>query len=168
MDLFHFGSEDKANNPRTFLPKTLLVLGAFLNWTLYFTASEEFIIVRSSCGLELLMANRIITTLVDDIDGTLIAEGEGGTVLFALDRVTYEVDLTSSHAVTLRDALAPFIAAGRVVGKSGTKVTPRSGTSNRAAELAEIRAWARANGLSAPDRGRMPAQLLAAFEASKR
>jgi hypothetical protein len=113
------------------------------------------------------MAKRIITTLVDDIDGALIVEGEGETIVFALDRVTYEIDLTSSHAVMLHEVLAPFIAAGRIVGKSGTKATPRSGTSNRAAELAEIRAWARAQGLSAPDRGRMPAQLLAAFEASK-
>jgi hypothetical protein len=113
------------------------------------------------------MAKRVITTLIDDIDGTLIAEGEGETIVFALDRVTYEVDLTSSNSASLREALAPFIAAGRVIGKPDRKATSRAGAPSRTAELAEIREWARAHGLSAPDRGRMPAQLLAAFEASK-
>jgi hypothetical protein len=114
------------------------------------------------------MVKRIITTLVDDIDGTLIADGEGETIVFALDHMTYEVDLTSSNSASLREALAPFIAVGRVVVRSSRKTASRPGASSRAAELAEIREWARAQGLSAPDRGRMPAQLLAAFEASRR
>jgi hypothetical protein len=115
-----------------------------------------------------LMAKRIITTLVDDVDGTLIADGEGESIVFSLDHVTYELDLTSANAASLREALAPFIAAGRVMGKSSIKAVSRPRVPSRAAELTVVREWARAQGLSAPDRGRMPAQLLAAFEASRR
>jgi hypothetical protein len=113
------------------------------------------------------MSKRIVTTLVDDLDGTLIAEGDGETVVFAVDQLTYEIDLTASNAAVLRGALAPFIAVSRVVGKRGGKVTSRSRVSGRAAELAAIRDWARAHDLPAPDRGRIPVQTLAAFEASK-
>ena len=64
------------------------------------------------------MARRIVHQLVDDLDGTLLEVGEGETVLFSLDGVAYEIDLTSGNAAALRDALAPFVAAGRSVGSS--------------------------------------------------
>jgi hypothetical protein len=44
------------------------------------------------------MAQRVITQLVDDIDGKEIAEGAGETVSFALDGVSYEIDLSSKNA----------------------------------------------------------------------
>ena len=44
------------------------------------------------------MARRIVHQLVDDLDGTILEIGEGETVLFSLDGVAYEIDLTDSNA----------------------------------------------------------------------
>ena len=45
------------------------------------------------------MAQRVQVLLVDDIDGAVAAE----TVSFSLDGVSYEIDLTASHAKKMRD-----------------------------------------------------------------
>ena len=47
------------------------------------------------------MAQRTIVQLVDDIDGTQIASGEGGTVTFLLDGAADEIDPTNEHAKQL-------------------------------------------------------------------
>ena len=51
----------------------------------------------------------------DDIDGSGAAE----TLSFALDGLSFEIDLTAEHAAELRAALAPYTAAGRRIGRSG-------------------------------------------------
>lgn len=42
------------------------------------------------------MARRIVHQLVDDLDGTVLAPGEGETVLFLIDGTAYEIDLTDA------------------------------------------------------------------------
>ena len=59
------------------------------------------------------MATRTVTTLVDDLDGSSTAEEN---VVFGLDRVDYEIDLSSGHAETLREVLAPYVSAARRTG----------------------------------------------------
>lgn len=110
----------------------------------------------------------IVTTVskVDDIDGSTGAE----TVAFGLDGVSYEIDLGNKNAQKLRDALATYVAHGRKV--SGRRVrTPRTGrgrstTSPDRDQTTVIRAWARSNGYEVSDRGRLPATVVAAFEAA--
>ena len=107
------------------------------------------------------MAQRVQVLLVDDLDGSAAAE----TVTFACDGVTYEIDLAKSNAAKFRAELAPWIAAGRrVPGKQS-----RAGTRKPAdAEVSKIREWARANGYSVSDRGRISAEIQAAYhKASK-
>lgn len=59
------------------------------------------------------MAQRTVTILVDDFDGeTEAAE----TIPFALDGVTYEIDLAAANAATLRETLAPYIEVARRTG----------------------------------------------------
>ena len=55
------------------------------------------------------MAHKVVVTLVDDLDGSRATE----TVEFALDGKTYEIDLSSTNAGKLRDALACYTAAAR-------------------------------------------------------
>ncbi|MEV0702657.1 Lsr2 family protein [Saccharopolyspora sp. NPDC050389] len=52
---------------------------------------------------------RIQVELVDDIDGSPANQ----TVTFALDGVTYEIDLNDEHAQQLRDVLDRYIKAAR-------------------------------------------------------
>lgn len=114
------------------------------------------------------MVRKVITTLVDDVDGTLIDEGAGETIVFGLDGTTYEIDLTRANSARLRDALAPYISAGRAIRDRPAKPAFRATTSRRSAELAVIREWASANNYPAPSRGRIPATTIAAYESASK
>ena len=60
------------------------------------------------------MARRIIHQLVDDIDGTVLDIGDGETVLFSLDGIAYEIDLSDRNVQAFRDALAPYCRVSEV------------------------------------------------------
>ena len=112
------------------------------------------------------MAQRVRIELTDDLvdDGTTADE----TVTFALDGVTYEIDLTSQNATKLRDAMAPWMAAGRRLAgqrRQTGRATARR-TRGGAGSANEIRVWARANGYEVSDRGRVPADIQRAYDAA--
>jgi len=112
------------------------------------------------------MARKIVHQLVDDIDGTVLEPGEGETVLFALDGKSYEIDLTAANAARLRDALAPFISAGRRAGGSAASSAPKNRRRTGQTDYGPVREWAKANGYTVSERGRVPANVLAAYEAA--
>lgn len=104
------------------------------------------------------MAQRIVYRLEDDLDNSEAAE----TIVFGLDSVSYEIDLSEENAAKLRDLLAPYVASGRRVGgKRKIAGRRRSGGANSATE---IRAWANENGYKVSTRGRVPAEVREAYE----
>ncbi|MFF3733714.1 Lsr2 family protein [Streptomyces sp. NPDC002476] len=110
------------------------------------------------------MAQRVVVTLFDDIDGGAATE----TVTFALDGKSYEIDLNASNAKKLRKALAPYVSAGRKqanVGKRGRKPVPYRHTSLEP-DPAAVRAWARSHQMEVPARGRIPKKVYEAFRAA--
>ncbi|MFC5065066.1 histone-like nucleoid-structuring protein Lsr2 [Actinomycetospora atypica] len=124
------------------------------------------------------MAQKTVVTLVDDLTGE---ESEDiTTVEFALDGVTYEIDLDDKNSAELRDTLAQYVAAARRTGgrrsggsngsrrKSGGAGTgtPRAtspGGYDRETSK-QIRDWARAEGFEVSDRGRVPNNVVEAWE----
>lgn len=111
------------------------------------------------------MARKIITQLVDDIDGTTLEAEDGETMLFSLDGTAYEIDLSSANATTLRDALAPYVKAGRRVSSSQSRVQSRPARATRG-ETSAIREWASSNGYTVSSRGRIPENVVAAYRAA--
>lgn len=111
---------------------------------------------------------RITTELVDDLDGTVIAPGEGGTVSFALDGASYEIDLGADNRQALRDALAPFIARARSTGRRSAGSSRSRSRSTGSSDTAAVRAWAQQQGLPVGDRGRIPAEIREAYAAAQR
>ncbi len=109
------------------------------------------------------MAQKVQTLFVDDLDGSA-AEG---TVRFGLDGTGYEIDLNTDHAQALRDALAPYISAGRRAGGVARRPV-RKGRKASANGLnsTEVREWAKAQGIEVKDRGRVPAELVVKFKAA--
>jgi hypothetical protein len=105
------------------------------------------------------MAQRVQVVLVDDVDGGSADE----TVTFALDGAAYEIDLNSANAASLREALAPWVGHARRV--SGRTRSARRGARSGGGNSAEIREWARSAGYSVSDRGRIPAEVKAAYDA---
>jgi hypothetical protein len=70
------------------------------------------------------MVQKTIVSLVDDLTGE---EAENiSTVEFALDGMTYELDLTDENSAKLRDALSPYANAGRKIGRR-RRSGPRQG-----------------------------------------
>jgi len=110
------------------------------------------------------MAQKVQIILEDDIDG-----GEASqTVTFAVDGTTYEIDLNDANADKLRAAFAPFVGHARKVtsgARRGRRAAAASGTANGVSPK-EIRDWARSNGFTVPERGRIPADVRSAFEAA--
>lgn len=108
------------------------------------------------------MAQRVQVVLDDDIDGSEASE----TVEFALDGVTYEIDLNDQHAASLRDDLASWIGQARRSG--GRRQTRRrgSGSVGSSEDLGKIREWGRANGFQVSDRGRVSQEVRDAYAAA--
>ena len=109
------------------------------------------------------MAQRVEVVLVDDLDGGSAVE----TVAFALDGVSYEIDLNETNAAALREALAVYVGHAR---KAGRKAPARSAgrRSSTGSQTAQIRTWAREQGLPVNDRGRIPGDNVAQYEAANR
>ncbi|WP_432086047.1 histone-like nucleoid-structuring protein Lsr2 [Streptomyces sp. bgisy095] len=120
------------------------------------------------------MAQRVVVTLSDDIEGGEAAE----TVAFGLDGKMYEIDLNAANAKKLRKALAPYLAAGRKIptrigagagagsgapgGRGRTTATAYTHT-DLAPDPAAVRAWAQSNKMDVPARGRIPKRVYEAF-----
>jgi Lsr2 len=106
------------------------------------------------------MAQKVQVLLVDDIDGTEAAE----TVSFSLDGLSYEIDLTVANANRLRENLATWVGHARRSGgrKNSRKATTQGGA--RRGDLGAVREWARNNGHQVSDRGRISADVLAAYD----
>ena len=114
------------------------------------------------------MARKVVTTLVDDIDGVVIEEGKGETVPFALDGVNYEIDLSDANAAKLREALDTYV--DRRVGRASTgrsTGTRRSSSSAPKEDLGAAREWLREHGHKVSERGRISADLLEEYRANK-
>jgi Lsr2 len=108
------------------------------------------------------MAQKVHVVLEDDLDGGSADE----TITFGLDGTTYEIDLTKKNAVKLRDALAPWVGAARRI--SGGRASARRGRGRpaRASQAGDIRSWARESGYQVSERGRISAEIQAAYAAA--
>ena len=114
------------------------------------------------------MATRTHVEVVDDLDaGTT----DVGTYRFTLDGVDYEIDLSAPNATRLRDAFAPFIAAGRRLPKTASTQTRRAIPTGPTSTTTRVRAWwaKHEQGLQLPAHrahGPIPASVYAAYQAA--
>jgi hypothetical protein len=111
------------------------------------------------------VAQKVTVSLIDDLDGDKADE----TVEFGIDGKSYEIDLSSSNADKLRDALASFVAAARRPGgrrRSGGGAAASAAARRPSVDREQnqaIRDWARKRGMKVSDRGRIPADVLEAY-----
>ena len=96
----------------------------------------------------------------DDIDGGAAAV----TIPFSLEGKSYEIDLSDENASQLRSALQPYIDNARPAGP--TKSRSRNGSRGASADPADVRAWAKTNGFTVQERGRIPAAVMEAYTAA--
>ena len=95
------------------------------------------------------MAQKITVALEDDLDGGPADE----SVRFGLGGTDYEIDLSTKNATAFRRKIAAFIGHGRKAGR-GQRRRPGRTVSSRE-RSADIRAWAKDQGITVSDRGRI-------------
>ena len=115
------------------------------------------------------MAQRIVTELTDDTDGKPADE----TVTFALDGREYEIDLTSKNAAALRKAMDVYVKNGRRLGggrrgrtSGGSSSSPSRSRSD--VDTKAVREWAGKNGYELSSRGRIPSNVIDAYQSAQR
>ncbi|WP_280424781.1 histone-like nucleoid-structuring protein Lsr2 [Nocardia carnea] len=101
------------------------------------------------------MARKVRVLMIDDLDGESTADQ---TVSFALDGISYEIDLSPTNAEQLRSHFAHWTAHARKVGHNN-----RRRTTPAPANTTDIRRWAARNGYTVADRGRIPATVRDAY-----
>ncbi|WP_433726450.1 histone-like nucleoid-structuring protein Lsr2 [Nocardia sp. CA-129566] len=113
------------------------------------------------------MAKKVTVTVVDDYDGTSKADE---TIRFSLDNVIYEIDLSTKNAGKLRATLEPWTENARRTGRVAKSRGVGKGlgsTVDRDQSLA-IREWARKNGRKVSARGRISADVVAAYNSAQK
>jgi hypothetical protein len=118
------------------------------------------------------VAQKVVVSLVDDLDETEADE----TVEFGIDGATYEIDLSDSNAAKLRDVLADYVAhSRRLAGRrrpasrasAPASAAPARKSGGRASVDREqnqaIREWARKQGMTVSERGRIPSEVSEAY-----
>jgi hypothetical protein len=112
------------------------------------------------------MAQKVVVELVDDLDGT--ASVGISTVTFSLDGASYEIDLNENNAERLRQSLERYLGAARRTGgrikRSAAPTGPATRPTADRDQTKAIREWARNNGWALADRGRIPANVVTAFD----
>lgn len=110
------------------------------------------------------MAQKVQVILVDDVDGGSADE----SVTFALDGVSYEIDLSSAHAEELREAFSKWVGHARKVTRGAARPAAKKARSSASgpSRATEIREWARNNGYTVSERGRISADIQQAFDAA--
>jgi hypothetical protein len=106
------------------------------------------------------MAQKITVALEDDLDGGPADE----TVRFGIGGTEYEIDLSKRNAATFRRKLAPFIEHARKAGRGARRRPGRTASSRE--RSADIRAWAKDQGIGVSERGRIPASVVEQYEAT--
>jgi Spy/CpxP family protein refolding chaperone len=106
------------------------------------------------------MARSVQVVVSDDLDGSDGAEGVG----FGFDGVSYEIDLTEKNRAKLEKDFAPYVQAARRISRSRRPSSSRQ--TGPQVDRAQIRAWAKENGLNVSERGRISAEVIQQYEAA--
>ena len=106
------------------------------------------------------MAQKVQVLLVDDLDGSEATE----TVAFGLDGAAYEIDLSSGNAGKLRKELAHYVEHARKASSPARRRRARTGRA--ASAVPKSGQWAKQRGYKVNERGRIPANIVAEYEAA--
>lgn len=112
------------------------------------------------------MAQKVQVLLTDDLDGSDAQE----TIAFGFEGTSYEIDLNKKNAEALRKAMQKYVGAARKSGRSGSSTgrgrIARATSRDRDYNPKEVRSWAESQGIEVSARGRVPADLVAKFQAA--
>jgi hypothetical protein len=107
-----------------------------------------------------IVAQKTVVELVDDIDGGEADE----TVAFALDGVEFLIDLSTDNATRLRETLAEYVGHARRISGRKQQGAASTRSSNGKPDTQAVREWARSQGETVAERGRISQDLVLRFQ----
>jgi hypothetical protein len=115
------------------------------------------------------MAQKTQIIMTDDLDGSAATQ----TVTFAFQGTSYEIDLNDAHVSSIEESFAEWISnarkttGGRSTSSSSSRASGgRTSSTAKRGDLDAVRAWARENGHTVSDRGRVSNKILEAYDAA--
>lgn len=128
-----------------------------------YTGRSVGIYVRRGKG-EIKVAKKVSVTFACDYDAKEIPDGEHMMRAFSLDGRDYEIDLCVRHSQKFDEVFHKFAERARKASSRVSRVKRRTSAHRR--HSAEIRSWAKNNGFTVSDRGRIPAEVITRYNAS--
>jgi hypothetical protein len=116
------------------------------------------------------MQETIVSFYCDLCPGNRRRQAETVGRIVGLDGRRVELDLCGEHADALDDALGAvdrLLDSGRPVVPEGRRLSTARPRRRPAADVAAVRAWARANGYEIAARGRIPREVEVAYERAR-
>jgi hypothetical protein len=113
------------------------------------------------------MAKKMVIQSVCDLCQSSEA---AGTFRFGWDLVNYEIDLCQQHAEELSEVMERTVSSARRLGTAARSVQvelPPPHPREMVTSL-EVRAWAKENGFTVSERGRVPDELFEKYVEAKR
>jgi hypothetical protein len=109
---------------------------------------------------------KAVVSLIDDLDGSVADV----TVTFGYQGQEYEIDLNQEHANEMRETLGSYAVHARTVRAHRQQHAGRGPRRTAASRQrsAQMRAWATEHGFAIKERGRVPVEVVEAYEEAVR
>lgn len=109
------------------------------------------------------MARQVLVQVTCDV----CEAPDAAAFTFAVERSAFEIDLCSEHRGQFTNALAPFVSRARTARRAasdGASTSSAKKPGRRTSSQTEsIRAWAKEQGFTISDRGRIPGHIETAY-----
>ena len=110
------------------------------------------------------MAQKVSVTYACDYDSKEIPQGQHRLRRFSIDGRDYEIDLCLKHSERFDEAVSRYASHARKA--SARVVRTKRRTAAHRKHSAQVRAWAKANGFTVSERGRIPADVVSKYEST--
>jgi nucleoid-associated protein Lsr2 len=112
------------------------------------------------------VAQKVSVTYVCDFDQKEIPQSQHRVRRFSFDGRDYEIDLCSRHSDRFDEVIGRYVEHAR--RSSARLPAAKRRTAAHRQHSANVRAWAKKAGIAVGDRGRIPADVVARYEAAHR
>ena len=113
------------------------------------------------------VAQKVSVSYACDFDQKEIPEGEHRLRSFSFDGQDYEIDLCQQHSDKFDEAIGRYAEYARTSSAPPDRTAKRRTAAHRQ-HSASVRAWAKQAGITVSDRGRIPAEVVARYDAAHR
>ncbi len=110
------------------------------------------------------VAQKVSVTYACDYDQKEIPPGQHRVRRFSLDGRDYEIDLCAKHSGKFDEMIGRYAQHARKSSQRQARAKRRTAAHRQ--HSAGVRAWAKEAGISVSDRGRIPADVVARYEAA--